>query len=557
MPRNTDGTWSQLLPDVESGQPILASWANDSFDDFGIAIEESLSRNGEGGMLASLSLINGSVGAPGLRFTNSIQSGLFLAAPSPTSEVVMGVDNTNVMRWTSSGVFVWNGASWDPLGSVFAGDDPDLVDVNAALVVSATGSSTAVQHFEIGPSAIQCRSDGTTAAAMSMNSLGGNLDLGSQVVGSDSGTVSLWEDGVRGLTLDSNAPLVIRQTSTAPVQVAATRYENSDGTTLYGFCGFQGSSTFTLRNSIDNGNVIIAGTDSGSAQSNFIIGDPNGSLDLYYDGNEALKTSAEGVEVKGVTQRGVDFLDGTDTLLGRAFMSSNNLVIQNEVAGGDINISYDDGGGVNRTAFFAIGSTGVVQLYNLGSAVARTTTAANGGLEVNNLSTGGGFERVLTESDGSIVIDPVAGFQGGVYSYISNDGDSSILNLLPVGQNVWTEVNPTTSNPPSQALWAALQNIPTNAVSVKIALSMRMEAPANQLRIFTVYARNTTSGIAAGDRTRVCQWSLAADDVAMVGEQTFIVDVPVTNRSFDMLFDYQNAAQPKLNLTLKGFTTPV
>ncbi len=40
-----------------------------------------------------------------------------------------------------------------------------------------------------------------------------------------------------------------------------------------------------------------------------------------------------------------------------------------------------------------------VQMDEVGTTVARTVPAASGGLEVNNLSTGGGFERALTTSD--------------------------------------------------------------------------------------------------------------------------------------------------------------
>jgi hypothetical protein len=42
---------------------------------------------------------------------------------------------------------------------------------------------------------------------------------------------------------------------------------------------------------------------------------------------------------------------------------------------------------------------GQVELFNNGAGVARTITAANGGLEANNALTGGGYERVLTTSD--------------------------------------------------------------------------------------------------------------------------------------------------------------
>ncbi len=49
-----------------------------------------------------------------------------------------------------------------------------------------------------------------------------------------------------------------------------------------------------------------------------------------------------------------------------------------------------------------------VVLSEVGTQVARTVTAANGGLEINNLSTGAGFERVLTTADlgGGTTVNP-------------------------------------------------------------------------------------------------------------------------------------------------------
>lgn len=44
-----------------------------------------------------------------------------------------------------------------------------------------------------------------------------------------------------------------------------------------------------------------------------------------------------------------------------------------------------------------------VQMDEVGTTVARTVPAASGGFEINNLSTGGGFERVLTTSDSQVL----------------------------------------------------------------------------------------------------------------------------------------------------------
>lgn len=79
-------------------------------------------------------------------------------------------------------------------------------------------------------------------------------------------------------------------------------------------------------------------------------------------------------------------------------LSATQMLLRSEVHGADVHIQGEDTGGVNRN--LVVGDPdGDVGLYHTGTEVARTLAAASGGLEVNNASTGGGFERVLTTSD--------------------------------------------------------------------------------------------------------------------------------------------------------------
>lgn len=80
MPRDINGNYT--LPSgnpVVSGTVITADeWANPTLGDVAAALTGSLARNGEGGMTAPLKLTAGSAAAPGLAFTDSTNTGLYL-----------------------------------------------------------------------------------------------------------------------------------------------------------------------------------------------------------------------------------------------------------------------------------------------------------------------------------------------------------------------------------------------------------------------------------------------------------------------------------------------
>jgi hypothetical protein len=81
MPRNSSGVYS--LPagnPVATGTPIAISWANGTMPDLGTALTDSLSRSGDGGMLAPLELDAGVVAAPGLTFSAETTLGMYRVA---------------------------------------------------------------------------------------------------------------------------------------------------------------------------------------------------------------------------------------------------------------------------------------------------------------------------------------------------------------------------------------------------------------------------------------------------------------------------------------------
>ena len=78
MPRNTSGVYS--LPPSNPVVPyttIATSWANPTMNDIGQALTDSLDRTGRGGMLAPFKIFDGGINAPGLAFTNEPTLGVW------------------------------------------------------------------------------------------------------------------------------------------------------------------------------------------------------------------------------------------------------------------------------------------------------------------------------------------------------------------------------------------------------------------------------------------------------------------------------------------------
>jgi len=107
MSRNAGGTYS--LP---AGNPVITNttitvaWGNGTASDLGAEITNSLDRNGRGGMLAPLGLVDGTVGAPGVMFTSDPTTGFFRPGVGVLAMTVAGVEVCRV----TSGAFTFTAA---------------------------------------------------------------------------------------------------------------------------------------------------------------------------------------------------------------------------------------------------------------------------------------------------------------------------------------------------------------------------------------------------------------------------------------------------------------
>ena len=111
MPRDVSGNYTLPGGDnpVVSGTVITSSWANTTMDDLAVALTDSLSRTGDGGMLTALPFTDGSAGNPSITFTSDTTTGRYMFAPGDMRDAVQGVD---VLRYNNGVITLWVDPDW-------------------------------------------------------------------------------------------------------------------------------------------------------------------------------------------------------------------------------------------------------------------------------------------------------------------------------------------------------------------------------------------------------------------------------------------------------------
>lgn len=139
MPRNSSGTYSLPLPDVEPGKTIEDTWANTTMADLANALTDSLSRTGQGGMQYPLTFGDGTVSAPGIAWTNETGSGLYRVAAADMRVTLQGYGDT--MRWNNKVSYVWDATNSAWAAVAYAGG-PGTVPVGVANLDTLVWNST-------------------------------------------------------------------------------------------------------------------------------------------------------------------------------------------------------------------------------------------------------------------------------------------------------------------------------------------------------------------------------------------------------------------------------
>jgi hypothetical protein len=183
MPRDSNGVYT--LPagnPVISGSIIESNWANTTMPDLGNEISDSLSRSGEGGMLAPLRHIDGTVGMPAVTWVNEVNTGWYRFG---ANDIRFAMAADDLFRLVPAGPEVWNGSAWVSIAAgvngIFPGPNPvfpePLATPDAALVIGASDPDTE-PSIGIGPSIIQGRTDAENAGEILINPWGGGVYVG-------------------------------------------------------------------------------------------------------------------------------------------------------------------------------------------------------------------------------------------------------------------------------------------------------------------------------------------------------------------------------------------
>jgi hypothetical protein len=358
--------------------------------DLGDAITDSLSRSGEGGMLAPLRNVNGSVSAPAVSWLNEIQSGWYRFG---AGDFRFSVANTDTFRITSAGPQYWDGFTWVVITSAtpsnfFPGIAPTLTDTDAALLVGGTDPTT-TPHLEFGPEEIQAKADETTANDLTLNPLGGDVIMGL----------------TSGQFLEEMGPDDVPGASVQNLNILANNAPSASGTTSAPLTVGPFAGTH-----IEIGNVNIQAKSDATTGNNLILNALGGNVWLCANGQLKAEVYRARFQLRAPTtslgENEIYFTDVNSAICARiGYRFDNILKIQNSVNGSDIVLIANTTGGAELDMLSADPDAGAVYLYNS--------------------VTGTGLERALTESDvtdqfAAVVSDETVAGTGFVVLPMSN-----------------------------------------------------------------------------------------------------------------------------------------
>lgn len=264
-------------------------------------------------------------------------------------------------------------------------------------------------------------------------------------------------DGAR-----SNTPTLRLETSTTGISVLSSdvTLPNTGGTVNVDLIARNATGVATwsigtlvnldITNFIFSGFVQLIGTNVGGSPRNLFTGDPDSLSQMYHQGTAKVQTKVTGANIRGnlnndpttggLQDASIDLVNIVLALAGSVGFQTSSTVMEvyNRVHGGTILIRGEQvaAGAVVSLADFD--PDGASRLFQQGVATLRTTTAAAGGAEANNLNTGAGFERVLTLADlfagvfiGTSIDDPTV--FGGTFDGVADWQNANLLDTGAVG----------------------------------------------------------------------------------------------------------------------------
>jgi hypothetical protein len=155
MPRDASGNFSLVAGNpVISGDVITSTWANSTMPDIADGLTNSLSRNGNGGMLVPLTFLDGTGGAPAIAFTNEPSLGTYRIGAGLMGFAAGGAAQVRVSDTNQSEVFrdaIWKRTADEP--SVTAEIDTTVGTATADAIAAAVAANN-LALYPVGSSKI-------------------------------------------------------------------------------------------------------------------------------------------------------------------------------------------------------------------------------------------------------------------------------------------------------------------------------------------------------------------------------------------------------------------
>lgn len=226
MPRNSSGTYT--LPagnPVVTGTTISSTWANTTLSDLSSEMTDSLDRSGKGGMLAPLALSDGTVALPALTFVLDPDTGVYRIGANDVAVSVGGIKSAEFFNNTGVGQSLFADGSVGIPGISFSQDLDTGMYRGASNDLGITvGGVLAMEFFNNAGATQALLVDGLVGKP----SLGFSLDTDTGFYRAGSGRMRWVGNG--GVLLD-----IDQVASTATFNIPVLGPDGSIGTPAYSF----------------------------------------------------------------------------------------------------------------------------------------------------------------------------------------------------------------------------------------------------------------------------------------------------------------------------------
>lgn len=351
--RGSGGTYT--LPagnPVVSGTTITTSWANNTLNDIGAEITNSLDRQGRGAMLAPLALSNGTLAAPSLTFSSEPGTGLYRNGAGDIRATVAATDILKLQTGlitTFKPLTVTGLTTTDTLKVNVSSEALTVVSTTPNLRgLSATGNTTGAGVLGFGGATSGTGLSGSGGAPNGIGVQGQGSGNADGVLGYGGATSGVGVEGIGG----GSSATGVKGTGGAPNGAGVSGYGTGTGSGVNGYNSASAGAGTAAMNGISlNANGIgVWGVGTGTYPGVKAVGGASGM---------GLQASA-GTAATGGTRRDAVTLTNGDLSLDGVTAPTSTTAVKNRLtpvnivkAFGEIKIDEPGGLGTGTASVLA------------------------------------------------------------------------------------------------------------------------------------------------------------------------------------------------------------